>query len=305
MSEEPNRVDLMDGRIHAGQTVRTSDGQKLGKVQGRTADYLMVSGGKIFWAKLYYIPLADVQSVNRNVVLLSVPRNDPSLQDWLTPPLFDDQSSASSDVEENAFREEPAPLTPAPDHRIGTNAPTAATPITAKTVTESPTPENPESRKPGQEQLAETTTVTQAPDEEADQSTEDSTEPPSPKPAPQTPTRSHAIPPPTHDVTQVVDSAEPAPEPKPITNAVAPEVMPIEATALEQAPIPAPPPAARAAPNPVSAAAIDKGIDQRIEELKRKLGISMRNAENADASSRVEAPGTRPVRHAPPAQDDA
>ncbi len=302
MNGEPNRLDLMDGRIHSGQTVRTSDGQKLGKVQGCAADYVMVSGGKIFWAKIYYVPLADVQSVNRNVVLLSVPRNDPSLQDWLTPPLFDELTSTPSDVEENASREEPAPLTPEPDNHAGADAPTMTPPITAETVAESPAPENPEIRKPGQEYSPETMPVTQVQDEEAEQSTEDSTGPSSPEPKPHTSTYAEVAPASTHDVTKAVKPAELAPEPKPAISTIAPESMPIGDSTRKQSPIPAPPPVAPASPTPVSAAAVDKEIDQRIEELKRKLGISMRNAENADASSRVAAPGNLPVRHAPPAQ---
>ena len=297
MSEEPNTIDLADERIHAGQTVRTSDGQKLGKVQDRTAAYLMVTGGNIFWAKIYYVPLTSIKSVGRNAILLSVPKTDPSVQEWLTPPL---PSAVSDEAPERGHRKDPIRTGQETKRSAGIPSPTIATPVTTATVPESPAPEKPEVRNPSQAHPAERIPVTQDPDEEQVSAAADSTE--APAPARPESTRTQAVRLAPDNKVQTVARADPAHESEPKTNTVTPQATPVEKHVREQPSIPAPPSAAPASRPPVNSSAVDKEIDQRIEELKRKLGISMRSAEKDDATSPVEA-ANPPVRSAPQRQE--
>ncbi len=297
MSEEPNMIDLADERIHAGQTVRTSDGQKLGKVQDRTATYLMVSGGNIFWAKIYYVPVASIQGISRNAILLSVSKTDPLIQDWLTPPLPVD--AVNREAPQNSNREGPARPGPETRRSVDISSETNATPAIKGNLPESPAPKKPKVRNPNLASPVETIPVAQTPVEEPDTATADSTE----RPAQGKPvsTRTQAVLPALENRAQPAAPANPAAEPERNATTVMSQETPVEPPKREQPSIPALSSTASASRPPANSAAVEKEIDQRIEELKRRLGISMRNAEKEDAISPV-APAQPPVRSTPQRQ---
>ena len=188
MNGEPNTFDVADQRIHAGQTVRTSDGHKLGKVQGVASSYVMVTGGKIFWAKFYYVPLTAIERVSRKEILLSIAKSDPLMQDWLNPPLPVDQID-DEELETDSLAE-PLPSVAESGKNAQTSTPSIARPSTSEAVSEPPVPqpqpqprhESAVSRNAGQAPAPapDTTAALPEPDESESHPGSDSDETPAP-----------------------------------------------------------------------------------------------------------------------------
>jgi len=98
MSKELDDAERVASQIRAGQRVRLSDDHKLGKVQDRTATYIMVTGGGFLRTKIYYVPYGHIASVDGSTVMLTVSRDDPLLQEWLSPPLPYELAAGAADA---------------------------------------------------------------------------------------------------------------------------------------------------------------------------------------------------------------
>ena len=58
-----------------GQEVLDKDGKRLGKIQARFSNYVLVERGGLF-VKAYYVPHSAIRDTTENIILLSLSEND-------------------------------------------------------------------------------------------------------------------------------------------------------------------------------------------------------------------------------------
>ena len=58
-----------------GQEVLDKDGKRLGKIQARFSNYVLVERGGLF-VKAYYVPHSAIRDTSKNIILLSLSEND-------------------------------------------------------------------------------------------------------------------------------------------------------------------------------------------------------------------------------------
>ncbi len=298
MSGEPHSRTRVNQPLQKGQAVRTSDGHKLGKIHEIDPEYVVVSGGMIFWAKMYYVPVARIASVDRKTVHLDVANNDPVLDTWLTPPLPDTEPinpdrqasrATTFDVQKSDETEQrptyrnqppsPAPSNHVPDDADGIEpAPSSQEPSAFQA--EHPAPPIPVAVDAN----AETGPVDSAPDMDAPAGNEkvpaqrletrqipDQPAPPE-KLAPTTAAEENADRPP---------ASPPKNAPVNIRSETVEESLPSNPTSAPRPNIP---------PRPASEGNSELFLDRRIEELKRKLNVAMKDTSTYESQS--DTPGS-------------
>jgi len=288
MSGELENAERVASQIRTGQRVRLSDDHKLGKVQDRTATYIMVIGGGFLRTRIYYVPYTIVAAVDGSTVLLTVAHGDPRLQEWLTPPLPDEQiADAASTVQDDQDPTERIPPT--------TDSPRIEGATTTVTVPRAAARQDKRSPQFAADKAPEIHATSSASPPAQGFARNDAS--PTSEPAEPAPRRGP-------------ESAT-APEPEPLAETVAPQrasrirqSAPPRANAADVLPSPAEtgsstdtgqksnqtavastPAKSRITPAGPEA---DSHIDARIAELKRKLGMAVKRAEEADALPAAE-----------------
>ncbi len=101
-------------KFELGQEVLDKDGKRLGKIQARFSNYILVERGGLF-VRAYYVPHSAVRDTSKGIILLSLSENDLKRQGLNSVPdnLYNDSSESARPDLSGAAQFARRPLSPA------------------------------------------------------------------------------------------------------------------------------------------------------------------------------------------------
>ena len=107
-------ADSVQPTFELGQEVLDKNGKRLGKVQARFTNYILVERGGLF-VKAYYVPRSAVRDLSKNIILLSLSEEDLKRQGLNSVPddLYDETPETGTPDVSGVAQFARGPLSPA------------------------------------------------------------------------------------------------------------------------------------------------------------------------------------------------